>query len=47
MSKSVLISVFVGGLILILLSSVFIVDERQKGLVLQLDKLKQLKKIQD
>ena len=33
MSKSVLISVFAGGLILILLSSVFIVDERQKGLV--------------
>lgn len=43
MSKSVLISVFVGGLILILLSSVFIVDERQKGLVLQFGQIKAVK----
>jgi modulator of FtsH protease HflC len=43
MSKSVLISVFLGGLILILLSSVFIVDERQKGLVLQFGQIKAVK----
>jgi membrane protease subunit HflC len=43
MSKSVLISVFVGGLILILLSSIFIVDERQKGLVLQFGQIKAVK----
>jgi membrane protease subunit HflC len=43
MSKSVLISVFVGGLILILLSSVFIVDERQKGFVLQFGQIKAVK----
>lgn len=43
MSKSVLISVFVGGFILILLSSVFIVDERQKGLVLQFGQIKAVK----
>ena len=40
MSKSLLISVFAGGLILILLSSVFIIDERQKGLVLQFGQIK-------
>ena len=43
MSKSLLISVFAGGLILILLSSVFIVDERQKGLVLQFGQIKAVK----
>jgi len=43
MSKSLLISVFVGGLILILLSSVFIIDERQKGLVLQFGQIKAVK----
>ncbi|MDE2648293.1 MAG: protease modulator HflC [Paracoccaceae bacterium] len=43
MSKSLLISVFAGGLILILLSSVFIIDERQKGLVLQFGQIKAVK----
>lgn len=43
MSKGLLISIFAGGLILILLSSVFIIDERQKGLVLQFGQIKSVK----
>ncbi len=43
MSRGLLTSIFAGGIIIILLSSIFIVDERQKALVLQFGQIKSVK----
>ena len=42
MSRGLLTSIFAGGLVIILLSSIFIVDERQKALVLQFGQIKSI-----
>ncbi len=43
MSRGLLTSIFAGGIVIILLSSIFIVDERQKALVLQFGQIKSVK----
>ena len=43
MSKGLLSSIFVGGTLILILSSIFIVDERQKALVLQFGQIKSVK----
>ena len=35
MGRGLLTSIFLGGVLILILSSIFIVDERQKALVLQ------------
>ena len=43
MGKGLLSSIFVGGTLILILSSIFIVDERQKALVLQFGQIKSVK----
>ena len=43
MGRGLLTSIFLGGTLILFLSSIFIVDERQKALVLQFGQIKSVK----
>jgi membrane protease subunit HflC len=43
MGRGLLTSIFLGGILILILSSIFIVDERQKALVLQFGQIKSVK----